>query len=187
MSSHAKSDFQLPYTAYGYGGQNGRVNLNPPPSAGGNLIHDSAGFSYPKTTEANFAADMLRGNWEITELSRQFFTRTNINAIQNAIRKTVYERSGSKKYVIEPQDVDEIKIVMKAMYLQYAKNNLHDITGQIDELNKYVIDWCVPRILSEVDQYHYYLKDISHMPVPLTHPTNMSNSGVKSLPLSPFT
>jgi hypothetical protein len=38
MSSSAGApipDFQLPYTAYGYGGQNGRVNLNPRQGAGG--------------------------------------------------------------------------------------------------------------------------------------------------------
>ena len=48
MSSSAGApipDFQLPYTAYGYGGQNGRVNLNPQQGAGGASVPDSAGFS----------------------------------------------------------------------------------------------------------------------------------------------
>jgi hypothetical protein len=72
-------DFQLPYTNYGYGGQNGRVNLNALPYAGGASVPDSAGFSYPTQSEVSFASDMLRGNWDHTALSDAFFTRTNLN------------------------------------------------------------------------------------------------------------
>jgi len=40
----------------------------------------------------------------------------------------------------------------------------------------------VPRILSEVDHYHYYLNDISHLPVPLAQPMSLSGAGTRSLP-----
>jgi len=171
-------DFQLPYTAYGYGGQNGRVNLHSEP----NSSVPDLGFNYPKQTEQSFAGDMLRGNWEHTALSDAFFTRTNTEVIQAEIRKEVYRMSGPQKYVIDDQDVDELKMIMRAMYLQYAKNNPFNIEGQIDELNKLVIEWSVPRIISEIDQYQHYLKDISHLPVPLEKPLNMSSAGTKSLP-----
>lgn len=99
MSSSAGApipDFQLPYTAYGYGGQNGRVNLNPIQGAGGSPVPDSAGFSYPKQTEKNFASDMLRGNWDHTALSDAFFTRKNVEVIQNEIKKEIYSISDPK-------------------------------------------------------------------------------------------
>jgi len=179
-------DFQLPYTNYGYGGQNGRVNLNALPGAGGASVPDSAGFSYPKQTEQNFAADMLRGNWDHTALSDAFFTRTNVNRIQDAIRKEVYRMSGPKKYVIDDQDVDEIKMIMRAMYLQYGKNNRFNIDGQINDLNDLVVKWSAPRIMSEIEQYNYYLNDISHLPVPLAQPMSMSSAGTKSLPFQPM-
>ena len=178
-------DFQLPYTSYGSGGQNGRVNLKPSPSASGATgytVPDSAGFSYPQQTEVNFAGDMLRGNWDHTALSDTFFTRRNVDVIQKAIKNEVYRMSGPKRYQIDDQDVDEIKMIMRAMYLQYAKNNEFDVEGQIKELNDLVIKWCAPRIMSEIDQYSYYLNDISHLPVPLKHPTNLSSAGTKSLP-----
>ena len=89
--------------------------------------------------------------------------------------------------MIDDQDVDEIKIIMRGMYYQYAKNNLFDIQGQIDELNKLIIDWAVPRIMSEIDHYQYYLKDISHLPIPIQQPMSMSSAGTRSLPLQPFT
>ena len=189
MSSTAGApipDFQLPYTAYGYGGQNGRVNFNLREGAGGAPVPDSAGFSYPKKTEKSFAGDMLRGNWDHTALSDAFFTRSNVNIIQNEIRKEVYRMSGPKKYVIDDQDVDEMKMIMRAMYLQYAKNNTFNIEGQINELNNYIIKWSAPRIMSEIQAYNYYLNDISHMPVPLTQPMNMSSAGTKSLPFQPM-
>lgn len=189
MSSSAGApipDFQLPYTNYGPGGQNGRVNFNAQPSAGGAPVPDSAGFSYPKQTEVSFAGDMLRGNWDHTALSDAFFTRKNANLIQQEIRKEVYRMSGPKKYVIDDQDVDELKMIMRAMYLQYAKNNPFNIEGQINELNQLVIKWAAPRIMSEIEQYNYYLNDISHLPVPLEQPMNMSSAGTRSLPFQPM-
>ena len=191
MSSSAGApipDFQLPYTAYGYAGQNGRVNLNPVQNAGApvpNGVPDSAGFSFPKQTEVNFASDMLRGNWDHTALSDAFFTRKNVNTIQAEIQKEVYRISGPKKWIIDRQDVDEIKMIMRAMYLQYAKNNEFDIEGQLQELNQLVIKWSVPRIMSEIEQYNYYLNDISHLPVPIQQPMSMSSAGTKSLPFQP--
>jgi hypothetical protein len=179
-------DFQLPYTAYANGGQNGRINLAPGSSAGGASVPDSAGFTYPTKTEKVFSGDMLRGNWEHNALSEAFFTQSNATYLQQEIKKQVYIKSGSKKYVIDDQDVDELKMIMRAIYLQYAKNNTFNIQGQVAELNNIIIEWAVPRILSEVDHYHYYLNDISHMPVPLTQPMNMSSAGTRSLPLQPY-
>lgn len=185
MSSTAGAaipDFQLPYTAYGYGGQNGRVNFNVRQGAGGAPVPDSAGFTYPKQTETNFSSDMLRGNWDHTALSDAFFTRRNVDLIQRELKKEVYRISGPKKWIIDDQDVDEIKMIMRAMYLQYAKNNKFDIEGQIKELNDLVVKWSVPRIMSEIEQYNFYLNDISHLPVPLAQPMNLSSAGTRSLP-----
>jgi len=176
-------DFELPYTNYAVGGQNGRVNLNAP--SVGNTVPDSAGFSYPKQTETSFSGDMLRGNWDHTALSDAFFTRKNADVLQRAIKQAVYRMSGPKKYVIDDQDVDELKMIMRAMYLQYAKNHPYNIEGQIAELNDLIVKWSAPRIMSEIEQYNYYLNDISHLPVPIAQPMSMSSAGTKSLPFQP--
>jgi hypothetical protein len=125
---------------------------------------------------------MLRGNWDHTALSDAFFTRRNADVLQMEIRNEVYRMSGPKKYIIDNQDVDELKMIMRAMYLQYAKNSPHNIEGQIKELNDLVIKWAAPRITSEVEHYQYYLEDISHLPVPLAQPMSMSSAGTRSLP-----
>jgi hypothetical protein len=106
--------------------------------------------------------------------------------IQNAIRKSVYEKSGPKQYKISDQSADELTIIMRTMYLQYAQNLPYDIVGQVTDLNKKVVDWSVPHILSAVDHYQYYLNDISHMPVPMARSVSLSSAGTKSLPQNPF-
>jgi hypothetical protein len=167
------------------GGMNGRVNLAAPASAGGHA--EVPGFSYrTSSSDRSFATDALRGNWEVTELAKQYFSEENLKAINNAIRKTVYDKSGSKKYVIDDQSADELTIIMRTMYLQYAQNLPYDIPGQVADLNQKVLDWSVPHIMSAVDHYNYYLNDISHMPVPLARSISLSSAGTKSLPQNPF-
>jgi|UniRef100_A0A6C0K3A4 hypothetical protein len=166
------------------GGMNGRVNLSATPSAGGDA--NVPGFSYRTTTETTFATDAMRGNWEVNALSKAFFSNENARAIQNAIRKAVYDRSGSKKYVIDDQSADELTIIMRTMYLQYAQNLPYDIPGQVLDLNEKVVNWSAPHILSAVDHYNYYLNDISHMPIPLARSVSLSSAGTKSLPYNPL-
>jgi hypothetical protein len=173
---------------------NGRVNL----FAGGKGLGalgdgrkaDSInvpGFGYERGVEQNFQSDMLRGNLERNPLSDAFFSPTNVTTIQNKIRRYVFENSQPKGYVIDEQSVDELKIIMRAMYYQYAKHGKNDIAGQVNELNKYVINWSGPHILSAVDHYIYYLKDIDTLPVPMPQPVNLSSAGSKSLSMTqPF-
>jgi hypothetical protein len=129
---------------------------------------------------------MLRGNWEKTALSAAFFSPENIKLIQNAIRKEVYNRSGEKRYVIGDQSVDELKIIMRGMYYQYARNLDSGVAEQVQDLNQKVINWSAPHILSAVDHYYYYINDISHMPVPMQQPQNISRAGTRSLPANPY-
>jgi hypothetical protein len=139
-----------------------------------------------KRVTTSFATDALRGNWEVTELAKAYFSIDNARVIQNGIRKAVYEKSGPRQYVIDDQSMDELTIIMRTMYLQYAQNLPHDIAGQVLDLNEKVMNWSVPHILSAVDHYNYYLNDISHMPVPLARSVHLSSAGTKTLPLNPF-
>lgn len=187
-TSRAPPTFTFPNTTNSFvGGQNGRVNLTPRSSAGGFLNNPAqGGFGYRTATGQNDSQDMLRGNWQDTSLSKSFFGPENTRALQQLIRRTVYERSGSKRWEIDEQSADELQIVMRSLYLQYAKNLEHDIPGQIRELNQLVVEWCVPRIMSEIGMYEYYLKDISTLPVPLPQPVSLSSAGTKSLPFRKF-
>ena len=175
----------LPFTSFSAGGQNGRVNLSATVSAGGS-VDRIPGYTHQTKVENDFEDDMLRGNWESNTLTKAFFSPANIKTIQNSIRMEVFNQSKPKGYVIDEQSVDELKIVMRGIYYQYARNLPNNIAEQVDDLNKKVLDWSVPHILSAVDHYYFYLNDISHMPVPLEKPQSMSSAGTKSLPFNPY-
>jgi len=186
--SNAPPPFVFPQTATSFvAGQNGRVNLQDQPSAGGFLkAPQIAGFGHRTAVDENPGQDLLRGNWYETPLSRTFFGPENTKRIQAEIKQSVYEKSGPKQWVIDDQSADELQIVMRSMFLQYAKNLDIDIPGQIRELNTLVVEWCEPRISSEIGMYEYYLKDISTLPIPIAHPTLLSSAGTKSLPFRKF-
>jgi len=180
--------FDLPYTRQSPAGQNGRVTFDA--EERGSLVSEVneffPGFATDTTVERNFQTDMLRGNWEKSGVSENFFSAKNMELIQNSIRKNVYERSQPKGYVIDKQSVGELKIIMRAVYLQYARNLPNNIAEQVADLNQKVIDWSVPHILSAVDHYFFYINDISHLPVPLARMQHLSSAGTKSLPANPF-
>jgi hypothetical protein len=161
--------------------QNGRVNFLERSSAGGPAIGTSYnGFFFNASApEPGFHDDMVKGNFEETPLSAAYFSQKNMGIIQNSVRHEVYERSG-KKWVIDPQSTDELKIIMRAIFYENARHLSTNIAGQIEILNKKVIDWIVPRVFMEIKQHFHYLDDISHMPKPLAHPVSMSSAGTRT-------
>ena len=182
----SKPDFELPLTAPVAGGQNGRVSFLMAPSAGRLGPPANAGFSFPQGGDDLAKVDLMRGNWEENPVSDTFFSVSNINRVQSAIKSEVYKRSGEKRWNIDEQDVDELKIIMRSMYYQYGKNLPTNVQGQVQDLNQIVIDWAVPRIMSEVQHYLYYLNDIDKLPVPMERPVLMTRTGTKSKPYGPL-
>lgn len=116
------------------------------------------------------------GLWNDTILSQVFFSRENIQIIQNGIRAGVYQRSNSQ-YVIGPQDCDSLKIIMRSVYLQYASNLPNNIPEQVAELNKMVLNYCIQQVYSEAQGYMKYVDDVSTLAVPIAHPVQASNTG----------
>ena len=160
---------------------NGRISFEERPGAGGSGA--VPGFGWRTTGDEAAKSDMIRGNWEPNALNQTFFSPENVQIVQNLIRKRVFDDS---KQIIDPQSTDELLIVMRSMYLTYGRNEENNIKGQIEELNKRVADWSVPKIVSEISMYLTYRKDASTMPVPLAHPVNISSSGTKSKPFPNF-
>jgi len=109
------------------------------------------------------------GLWNETPLSKAFFSKENIQIIQNGIRAGVYKKS-NKQYTVAPQDCDTLKIIMRSVYLQHSANQPNNISGQIEELNKIVLDYCIYHVYSEAQSYMKYLYDVSTLAVPLSTP-----------------
>ena len=115
------------------------------------------------------------GLWTDTTLSQAFFSQQNIQIIQNGIRSGVYHKSNGQ-YTIGPQDCDSLKIVMRSVYLQNAANQPNNITEQIAELNKIVLNYCIQQVYSEAQGYLKYIDDASTLVVPIAHPVMTDNT-----------
>jgi hypothetical protein len=154
--------------------QNGRITLN------NEFIKDMKMFDNENKMSNNFQVEALYGIQETSTLNQLFFSKKNMDIIQDMIRYTVYEKS-SKKFVIDRQSDVELEIIMRSIYLQHSPNLPNKIKEQITYLNKLVSDWCAEQIIPEVNQYLGYIKEIEYMPVPIDLPLNLSSKGSRSL------
>ena len=118
-------------------------------------------------------------------LSKVYFSKENIKMIQNMLRYNIWLNS-DKKHIISNQDETQLTIIMRSIFLQYAKNLPNNIKEQIKTLNKYVLDWCIPKILTQVKQFIGYKNDITQVNKPLPYGEYSSSSGTKTLQLDHF-
>jgi hypothetical protein len=147
---------------------NGRVdiiNKTQPP----NLSNLFAMYDKIPANQCVTFRDPTIGQWDETDLSKAYFSKENIQIIQNGIRAGVYNKSNGK-YNIGLQDCDALKIIMRSVFLQHAANQTQNVSGQISELNKIVLDYCVHHVYSEAQGYMKYLYDVSTLAVPMATP-----------------
>jgi len=159
---------------------NGRVDIS------GDVRHKS--FPLYETTETDVNRNVefsVRTLQTSTPLSDLFFSRQNLDILQNSIRKAIYDKTDGKSIIDRQSDI-ELEIVMRSIYLQYSQNRDDNLISQVEDLNLLVQDYCIPIVYSNMLQYMQYKKDISELPVPLQHSVKPSIKGDKSLMLNPF-
>lgn len=104
-------------------------------------------------------------------LAFAFFSKRNIDNLQNIIKHIVYKNTG---YTIDKQSYNELLVVMRSIYIDYHKHP--DVFNdkmtsdqrailslryqkEIARLNEVVINMIVPKIVSQLQQYVDYLRD----------------------------
>ena len=70
---------------------------------------------------------------------------------------------------------------MRSIYLQHSKNQPNNIQQQIHELNKLVLDYCIPNIHSSIKQYNGYINDITKQQTVMDKPQSVTIKGDKTL------
>ena len=158
---------------------NGRVDIKSPNTSTLFQMYDKI----PANQCVTFR-NATEGIWTSNSLSNAFFSEQNIQIIQNGIRAGIYHRSNGQ-YVIGPQDCDSLKIVMRSVFLQYSANQPNNITQQIAQLNKIVLEYCIQQVYSEAQGYMKYINDASTLVVPISHPV-MANDNDRQLELKPW-
>ncbi len=136
--------------------------------------------NYQNVELDNYKDDAIKGFFNKNCLNDLFFSNDNINALQVGMRNMVADATNGET-IIGKQSEIELKVIMRAIYLQYGRNLDSNILEQVRSLNKKVLDYSVPKILVEVEQYNNYVKDASSVHVPMERSTNVSNKGSKTL------
>jgi|TARA_B100000282_G_C31737351_1_gene494224 hypothetical protein len=144
---------------------NGRVNIVDVPQ---NIQFEMQEKIAVKNKSTEYR-DALNGIFEETTLSKVYFSSENIQIIQNGLRAGVYNMS-EKKYVVAPQNIDTLKIIMRSNYLQFADHGNEDIKSEVTKLNKLVLEYAIPNVFNEVEGYIKYCQDQSTLVTPLDLP-----------------
>jgi hypothetical protein len=117
--------------------------------------------------------------------ARLFMSPANVEALQGAIRYRVWVETRGV-HVISPQSETELSVIMQAVLLQSGRNNdSEDVLCQVRELNAQVIAFCVPRIVSELNGYVRYRRDLSSMPQLMERGQLATSKGTRALEMPP--
>lgn len=155
--------------------QNGRVI-----KLTGEKVKDFKMFTANNNNNDSFKSDALKHIQVKTKLSLVYFSKANMDRVQDMIRYNVWLRS-DKQFIIGRQSNIELSLVMRAMYLQHSKNMDCKIAEQVQELDDMVVNFCVPKIINEIIQYNGYLRQLEYLPIPEDRPVNMSSKGTRTL------
>lgn len=127
----------------------------------------------------------LKGIQTSSPLSVAFFSECNMRSVNDQLRYMIWLES-DKKFRIGNQDQEQLQVIMRSIYLQEALNKPDNIEQQVQELNKSVLKYAVPRMMSEIKQYVKYNEDINQDRTILPHSVNPSIKGSKNLTYNPW-
>jgi len=154
---------------------NGRIT-NIPAENSLNIININ---DFNKQNNVNTVSQSISDN----NLNKVYFSNENIENIQKAIIDKVYIKGN---YRINKQSYQELKIIMRSIYLQYSKNNNDNINSQITYLNNLVIEWSVNEIIKNIKQQDSYIESISSLPIPMERSNLPSQKGTRTLEIKSY-
>jgi hypothetical protein len=156
----------------------GRIDISPNENGTPFFVQDKI----DKNEKTNYS-NAMQGLMENSLLSITFFSSDNIESIQNTLRSEIYKLT-NQQYKIDIQDADQLKIIMRSVFLQYSSNNNDNIDGQIRQLNQKVLGYAIPQVHNELISYIKYKKDISSPPSLMQLPQSLAID--KTLELNNF-
>jgi hypothetical protein len=119
-----------------------------------------------------------------SKISNMFFSSKNIQYIQDTLKNQVYKRSNGR-YKLLPQNEDDLKVIMRAYFLQYIEHRIGYETEELKRLNGLVLDFLVPRMMNESESYEKYIRDQSTLVMPFDRAVQVDRDW-KELKYQPF-
>lgn len=132
----------------------------------------------------NVGMKRVFGNDDHTDepVGQVFFSEQNIKRLQKMIKNEIYHKTNKKFILEEDQSDDDLLIAMRAVYQLHGAFINNKIVHQVKDLNKKLVDYVVPDMITQIKQYYGYLKDVNEPLKPIDRPMNVSNAGRKTLP-----
>jgi hypothetical protein len=116
-----------------------------------------------------------------SELTKIFFADENVKRIQKMLKREVYIKTNKKFKLDVEQDESDLLISMRAVFLEKARHLDTKIVHQVKELNKQVIKYIIPDMITEIKQGYGYQQEINQPLKLLARPLNMNSAGRKTL------
>jgi hypothetical protein len=95
----------------------------------------------------------------VNKLKQIFFSPENVKYLQEKMSYEVLMTT--KKYKIPYQNEQDLRMIMETIYFDKTRNIGYDLNEQLNELNIYIVKFCVPLIINEINVYLNYLDDIN--------------------------
>lgn len=117
---------------------------------------------------------------KVSLIIKLFFSTDNIEYLQSRIIEEVKKHT---KETINKQNTDELlKIMVQIMQLYYSSTEcIHSMREKLERLNKSVLENAVRKVIMGINQYKYYINDITTLKVPLERPKLMTMKGSRIL------
>ena len=128
----------------------------------------------------SYNQEAIKGVHVDNQLANIYFSSSNIDYLQESIRYLVYKKTCGK-YTISKQSETELKLIMRAFYLQEGKHNIYGALEEVKSLNTFVLNYAVPKIIQEINMYMQYKQDIDTVPMPLDRGQLATSKGSKQL------
>jgi len=126
------------------------------------LLEDTVIFNTEKQ-------DSIKGILEDSDVNRIFFSKANIEALQQLIRYRVYQ--SNNEAIISIQSEEQLFIIMRSILLQYGNMVTPEPVEEVKRLNK-----ITNKVNSEVAGYVGYIVDLEKNVELMPHPEYLNKN-----------
>jgi len=118
-----------------------------------------------------------------------FFSRKNVDHVLRLICKLVREFCPQYKISPEAQNKTELLTIFRSMYFSVPSNPLatgSELEEELCRLNRAVLDWVVPRMITNIQTYLGYVRDQSTRRQTIPRAENVSLAGTRTNIMRPL-
>ena len=128
-----------------------------------------------------FARGALQHKLTATPASDIFFSSANVERLHRGLRRGVFDQTG---LVVSRQSDVELGLVMRSVFLSHSVNS-DDPVGEVLELDRAVLEYCVKTVCQETAMYMRYRRDASQIAAPMPRGEFSSSKGTRVLLTGP--